>query len=395
MSGPPRVRSMNVAEADAEGRPVLVPAGNKASLGPPARKPASKPLRKAVERLEVVTSKEEEESKSPAKDFAPLVSPLSAPTVLRKHDFLLHSNLSLNASCSSEASTDSFCSRASTGRIGRASLMSRPRQSARKREKAVAKAERVVLDGIQMPPPDLVEGKRKCSWVTPNTDPCYATFHDEEWGVPVHDDKKLFELLVFSGALAELTWPTILSKRNIFREVFMDFDPVAVSKLNEKKTVAPGSTASSLLSEPKLRAVIENARQILKIMDEFGSFDRYCWSFVNHKPIISRFRYQRQVPVKTSKADLISKDLVRRGFRSVGPTVVYSFMQVAGLTNDHLISCFRFEECIAAASRGPDEADAVKANENPKMEGPINNGPGEVLGIDVGLLRAVDVLNIS
>ncbi|WMV36358.1 hypothetical protein MTR67_029743 [Solanum verrucosum] len=146
-------------------------------------------------------------------------------------------------------------------------------------------------------------------------------------------------LLVCLGDKSYLKWMV---------EVFADFDPVAVSKLNEKKILAPGSTACSLLSELKLRAVIENARQVSKITAEFGSFDKYIWSFVNQQPILGRFRYPHQVPVKTSKSDVISKDLVRRGFRGVGPTVVYSFMQVAGITNDHLIICFRFQVCLAA-----------------------------------------------
>ncbi|OMO74137.1 Methyladenine glycosylase [Corchorus olitorius] len=151
---------------------------------------------------------------------------------------------------------------------------------------------------------------------------------------------------MMTSALAELTWPTILSKRHMFREIFLDFDPGAVSKLSEKKIAAPGSPASSMLSELKIRGIIENARQICKVTNEFGSFDKYIWSFVNHKPIVGQFRYPRQVPVKSPKSEVISKDLVRRGFRSVGPTVVYSFMQVAGLTNDHLISCFRYQECM-------------------------------------------------
>ncbi|KAH6781957.1 DNA glycosylase superfamily protein [Perilla frutescens var. frutescens] len=187
-----------------------------------------------------------------------------------------------------------------------------------------------------------------CSeWFSFFEDPSYAAFHDEEWGLPVHDDKKLFELLSFATALAELAWPIILSKKHTFRDVFLDFDPVAVSKLNEKKIATPGNPANSLLSELKLRAIIENARQICKIIDEVGSFDKYIWGFVNYKTIVGNFRYPRQVPIKTSKADTISKDLVRRGFRGVGPTVVYSFMQVAGITNDHLISCFRHQDCIA------------------------------------------------
>ncbi|GFS34835.1 DNA glycosylase superfamily protein [Actinidia rufa] len=204
------------------------------------------------------------------------------------------------------------------------------------------------IRGCQGDSPPLCEIPATKLW-NMDFNPHYATFHDEEWGLPEHDDKRLFELLVFSGALAELSWLTILSKRHIFREVFADFDPMIVAKFSDKKITAPGSTASSLLSELKLRAIIENARQISKVIDEFGSFDKYIWSFVNYKPIISRSRYPRQIPVRTAKADVISKDLVRRGFRSVGPTVIYSFMQAAGITNDHLISCFRFQECVTAA----------------------------------------------
>ncbi|KAF8407258.1 hypothetical protein HHK36_006385 [Tetracentron sinense] len=162
----------------------------------------------------------------------------------------------------------------STRRITRtSSTASRMKQCAKRHEK-------VVSESVLASPPDTSQAKKRCAWVTPNTDPCYVAFHDEEWGVPVHDEK----------------------------EVFADFDPIVVSKLKEKKITAPGSPASSLLSELKLRAIIENARQISKIIDEFGSFDKYIWSFVNHKPIVSRFRYPRQVPVKTPKADVISKD---------------------------------------------------------------------------------------
>ncbi|CAL9200719.1 unnamed protein product [Musa hybrid cultivar] len=392
MSGAPKVRSLNVA--DPEARPVLVPGGNKARSVAAAQKPTSKPLSKTEGGAEVAAAEEKKKTSSPTADLPHFRSSLSASSALRRHEMLLPSNLSMNASCSSEASTDSFCSRASTGRIGRARLISKRRQSVPRTGKIVTKVDKNISDDAAMPPLDLVQGKRKCAWVTPNTEPCYACFHDEEWGVPVHDDKKLFELLVLSGALAELTWPVILSKRHMFREVFLDFDPVAVSKLNEKKIVVPGSTASSLLSEPKLRAIIENARQILKIVDEFGSFERYCWSFVNHKPIVSKFRYPRQVPVKTPKADVISKDLVRRGFRSVGPTIIYSFMQAAGLTNDHLISCFRFEGCIAAASSSMEAADEAKGKSDSKGEEKINTGQELMVGIDLELSRAVDELSI-
>ncbi|KAB2077507.1 hypothetical protein ES319_A06G104900v1 [Gossypium barbadense] len=338
MFGPPRLRSMNTA--DSEARPVLGPAGNKTgSLS--ARKPGSKPLRKIEKCSAEATLAEEKNGLPSSKVNSHSVSVV--PSVLCRHEQLLHSNLSLNASCSSDASTDSFHSRASTGRL----IWSNSVGTRRKPFPSTPRS--VVSDGGLDSPPGDSHRRKRCAWVTLNTDPSYVSFHDEEWGVPVHDDKKLFELLVLAGALSELTWPAILSKRHIFREVFADFDPLAVSKLNEKKLIAPGSTASSLLSELKLRAIVENAHQISKVINEFGSFDKYIWGFVNHKPIVSRFRYPRQVPVKTPKADVISKDLVRRGFRSVGPTVIYSFMQVAGITNDHLTSCFRFQDCITAA----------------------------------------------
>ncbi|XP_011018029.1 PREDICTED: uncharacterized protein LOC105121177 [Populus euphratica] len=369
MSGAPRVKSMNVT--DSEARSVLGPTGNNKAGPLSARKPASKQLRKVEKSAEEVRLGEEKKTLIvPAVGtLSPKSHSLNISSVLLRHELLLHSNLSLNASCSSDASTDSFHSRASTGRLTRSN-------SAGTRKKQYVSRPRSFVSegGLESPPsPNDSQSKKSCAWVTPNTDPCYATFHDEEWGVPIHDDRKLFELLVLSGALAELTWPAILSKRHIFREVFADFDPVAVSKFNEKKIIAPGSTATSLLSELKLRAIIENARQISKVIDEFGSFDKYIWSFVNFKPIVSRFRYPRQVPVKTPKADAISKDLVRRGFRSVGPTVIYSFMQVAGITNDHLISCFRFQECLdAAEGKGENGIKSEDIKTNDVMESKIS-----------------------
>ncbi|KAL3016324.1 hypothetical protein AAZX31_06G207100 [Glycine max] len=261
MSGAPRLRSMNVA--DSEARPVLGPAGNKTgSLS--SRKTASKPLRKKVDKLldEIASVKEKKPHQvllSSVATSSPQSHSASVSLLLPRHEQLLHSNLSLNASCSSDASTDSFHSRASTGRLTRSySLGSR-------RKPYVSKPRSVASDGVLESPTDGSQSNKRCAWVTPNTEPCYATFHDEEWGVPVHDDKKLFELLVLSSVLAEHTWPAILSKRHIFREVFVDFEPVAVSKLNEKKIMTPGTIASSLLSEVKLRAIIENARQISKV----------------------------------------------------------------------------------------------------------------------------------
>ncbi|KAL4334483.1 hypothetical protein GQ457_07G026090 [Hibiscus cannabinus] len=192
---------------------------------------------------------------------------------------------------------------------------------------------------------------KRCDWITPFSDPLYTSFHDEEWGVPVHDDRKLFELLVFSQALAELSWPTILKKRDTFRKLFDDFDPSSIAQFTEKKMLSLKIDGCLLLSEPKLRAIVENAKVTLKVQQEFGSFSSYCWGFVNHKSLRNGFRYARQVPVKTPKAEVMSKDMMRRGFRCVGPTVVYSFMQVTGIVNDHLVTCFRYQECNADAKK--------------------------------------------
>ncbi|XP_011083975.1 uncharacterized protein LOC105166349 isoform X2 [Sesamum indicum] len=340
MSGTAKIRSTNMA--DSEVRPILGPGGNKAQRLIDSRKHVVKPLKKEAVPVE---DKNGSLPASTRAESSPLLHYVSVPSTLHRHESLLCSNLSLSASCSSDASTDSFHSRASTGRICRTIS-----KSSRK-ELALKARNGAVSNGVTESLTEGVQAKRRCAWVTANTDPIYVAFHDEEWGVPTHDDRKLFEFLVLSGALAELTWPAILSKRHIFREVFVDFDPTAVAKLSEKKIIAPGSPASSLLSELKLRSIIENARQVSRVIDEFGSFDKYIWSFVNYKPIVGSFRYPRQVPVKTPKADVISKDLVRRGFRSVGPTIIYSFMQGAGITNDHLMSCFRFHECGAAKAK--------------------------------------------
>ncbi|KAJ9693140.1 hypothetical protein PVL29_012049 [Vitis rotundifolia] len=364
MSRPPRLRPLNVA-ADSELRPVLVPAVN--NVRPiDSRKPSAKPHRKAEKAPHVKANDEKVKLPVSLVDSSP-----PSPPVL-DHRPLLRSDLPLNLSCSS---SESSSSRASSGQSS----------TPIRRNHFSPKADRVEKTGGR---PSVasdncaLQAKRRCAWVTPNTDPCYAAFHDEEWGVPVHNDKRHFELLVLSGALAELTWPAILKKRHIFREVFLEFDPIAVSKLNEKKIVTPGSPATLLVSELKLRSVIENARQICKIIGEFGSFDQYIWGFVNHKPMVGRFRYPRQVPVKTAKADVISKDLVKRGFRSVGPTVIYSFMQVAGITNDHLASCFRFQECVDAW----ENRDGLNIRVQGKQPENIN---------DQGLTRAMGDLNLS
>ncbi|KAL0867389.1 hypothetical protein Bca101_046507 [Brassica carinata] len=317
MSAPPRVRSVD--SSDREFRSVLVPAGNKLQ-----QKPLSKPVKKPDKSKDLTFTAKK----------TPQCSPLS-PSILRRNGISMNASYSSEASSSCESSPLSMAS-TSSGRRGLRSNTS----STLRRNLTEERDEKAAGDCFS-------DGLKRCAWITPKSDQCYIAFHDEEWGVPVHDDKKLFELLSLSGALAELSWKDILSKRQLFREIFLDFDPIAITELTNKKITSPEIATTSLLSEQKLRSILENANQVRKIIVEFGSFDKYIWNFVNQKPTQSQFRYPRQVPVKTSKAEFISKDLVRRGFRSVSPTVIYSFMQTAGLTNDHLTSCFRHQECIS------------------------------------------------
>ncbi|XP_073119299.1 uncharacterized protein [Henckelia pumila] len=396
MSVAPRVKSMNAEELEA--RPVLGPAGNKAR-SVELRKPTLKLKSGKVEKPSAMDEVKGKKSPATLPNIETRTEKISSPVGLGKNAGSTVSilrqrqpNLSLNVSCSSDASSESSQSRASTGRISRRSATPKtpPTRGKLIFSSKVDKFERVDRNGKEVR--GEYEGEvtgvgvqKRCAWVTSNTDPSYAALHDEEWGLPVHNDNKLFELLSFSTALAELTWPVILGKRHLFREVFLNFDPVAVSKLNEKKIATPGSPGSSLLSEVKLRGIIENARQICKIVDELGSFDRYIWGFVNYKPTVGNFRYPRQVPIKTSKADTISKDLVRRGFRGVGPTVVYSFMQVAGITNDHLISCFRHQECIDSCDSKDKNEGTTSVNED--------NRPDEIS--ELKLAKDIDDLGLS
>ncbi|CAH8389105.1 unnamed protein product [Eruca vesicaria subsp. sativa] len=334
MSVPPRFRSADSGERDF--RSVLGPTGNKLQRKPPGMKLENK-------KMSIIESKDEKTKKAD--------TPASPTTTLKQCSSLCSSLLrknsaSMTASYSSDASSSCESSHLSVA------SSSRSKKGVRRSGSVSSNGTCVGVRRKQVDEKDaaataanngecFADGRRRCAWITPTSDPCYVTFHDEEWGVPIHEDKKLFELLCLSGALAELSWTDILSRRQLLREVFMDFDPVAVSELNEKKVIS----AISLLSEVKLRSILDNARQVRKIIAEHGSFKKYMWNFVSNKPTQSQFRYQRQVPVKTSKAEFISKDLVRRGFRSVSPTVIYSFMQAAGLTNDHLIGCFRYQDC--------------------------------------------------
>ncbi|GMJ02818.1 hypothetical protein like AT5G44680 [Hibiscus trionum] len=195
------------------------------------------------------------------------------------------------------------------------------------------------------------EEKKRCSFITPNSDPIYVAYHDEEWGVPIHDDNMLFELLVLSGAQVGSDWTSILKKRQHFRDAFSGFDAETVANFTEKQMITISTQYGIDIS--RVRGVVDNSNRILEVKREFGSFDKYIWGFVNHKPLSTQYKFDHKIPVKTSKSESISKDMVRRGFRYVGPTVIHSFMQAAGLTNDHLITCHRHLPCTLLAIQKP------------------------------------------
>lgn len=184
---------------------------------------------------------------------------------------------------------------------------------------------------------------KRCSFITSNSDPVYIKYHDEEWGVPNHDDNLLFELLVLTAAQVGSDWTSVLKKRQVFRDAFADFDAETISKYSEKKIVSISVDYGIELS--LVRGIVDNSNRIIEIKKGFGSFDKYLWGFVNNKPIATKYKLSQKIPVKTSKSESISKDMVRRGFRLVGPTVIHSFMQAAGLTNDHLVTCLRHRQC--------------------------------------------------
>ncbi|XP_041013217.1 DNA-3-methyladenine glycosylase isoform X2 [Juglans microcarpa x Juglans regia] len=156
---------------------------------------------------------------------------------------------------------------------------------------------------------------KRCNWVTKNSDKVYVAFHDECWGVPVYDDSQLFELLAMSGMLMDYNWTEILKRRELFREAFSGFDPNVVAKMGEKEITDIASNKAIMLAESRVRCIVDNAKCILKIVREFGSFSSYMWGYVNHKPVINRYRYPRNIPLRTPKAEALSKDLIKHGFR--------------------------------------------------------------------------------
>ncbi|KAM3205037.1 DNA-3-methyladenine glycosylase [Capsicum annuum] len=202
---------------------------------------------------------------------------------------------------------------------------------------------------LQVNPSPSEKELMRCSWLTSSSDKAYVKFHDECWGVPVYDDHRLFELLSLAGLLMDSNWTEILKRREQIREGFVGFNAKQVAKMGEKEINELVSNVSLMLPENRVRSIVDNAKCIIKIGKEFGSFSCYMWNHMNYKPIINKFRNARNVPLRSPKAESISKDLVKRGFRHVGPVIVNSFMQAAGMTIDHLIYCFRHKECVDLA----------------------------------------------
>jgi DNA-3-methyladenine glycosylase I len=183
--------------------------------------------------------------------------------------------------------------------------------------------------------------KHRCPWC--GTDPLYTLYHDTEWGVPVHDDRKLFEMLNLEGAQAGLSWITILRKRENYRKAFDRFDPKKILKYDAKKVRELLANEGIVRNRLKVAAVISNAEAFLKVQKEFGSFDAYLWRFVGGKSIVNKRKTIRDIPPTTPESDALSKDLKKRGFKFVGSTICYAFMQACGLVNDHETKCFRYK----------------------------------------------------
>ena len=183
---------------------------------------------------------------------------------------------------------------------------------------------------------------KRCAWGTGNE--LYQNYHDHEWGVPVHDDRLLFEFLILEGAQAGLSWITILRRRETYRQAFANFDPTIVAQYDEVKIEELLQDKGIIRNRRKVESTVRNAQAFLRIQKEFGSFDRYLWEFVEGKPIVNHWEAMHEVPAQTPLSQLISKDLKKRGFNFVGPTICYAYMQAIGMVNDHLVDCFRHQE---------------------------------------------------
>jgi len=187
---------------------------------------------------------------------------------------------------------------------------------------------------------------KRCEWVT-GADPLMVEYHDREWGVPVHDDRKHFEFLVLEAAQAGLSWSTVLRKREGYRRAFSDFDPEKVAGYTDERIETLTQDPSIIRNRMKIGAAVRNARHFLEIEEEFGSFDKYAWRFVDGRPKVNRRTTSKDIPATSPESDAFSKDLKSRGFSFVGSTIIYAHMQAIGMVNDHLVDCFRYRELVA------------------------------------------------
>jgi DNA-3-methyladenine glycosylase I len=184
---------------------------------------------------------------------------------------------------------------------------------------------------------------KRCSWAEGS--PLEREYHDTEWGVPLHDDRGLFELITLEGAQAGLSWLTVLKKRDNYRHQFDNFDVNKIARYNKRKVTSLLKNPGIIRNRLKIEATISNARAFLEIQDEFSSFDNYIWRFTDGKPVINHWKKLQDVPASTELSDIMSKELKKRGFRFVGTTICYAFMQASGMVNDHTVDCFRYRQC--------------------------------------------------
>lgn len=184
---------------------------------------------------------------------------------------------------------------------------------------------------------------KRCEWIG-NDDPLMREYHDKEWGTPVHNDKRLYEFLVLEGMQAGLSWSTVLKKRENFRKALDNFDYKIIAKYGEEKIEELLLDKGIIRNRLKINSAITNAREFIKIQDEYGSFDNYIWKFVNNKPIDKKYSSMSDIPANTELSDLISKDMKKRGFKFIGTTIIYAYMQTIGMVNDHATYCFRYDE---------------------------------------------------
>jgi len=192
----------------------------------------------------------------------------------------------------------------------------------------------------------------RCGWVS-GANPVMVAYHDEEWGVPVHDDRRHFEFLVLEAAQAGLSWSIVLNKREGYRRAFSEFDPAKVARYPSARIEKLTENPAIIRNRQKIEAAVRNARAFLAVQEEFGSFDAYCWRFVAGRPRVNRWKLQGQVPATSSESEALSRDLKRRGFSFVGSTVIYAHMQAVGMVNDHLVDCFRYREIVRSVPLQP------------------------------------------